>query len=293
MGRTDVFGPGSNQGLATVTGSDGATRTVYTGSLTISAALRAAGWVHVGDPDSWHGWLVEPFQGPDGATAKMFRVTSPQGRITDAVHPLSPGEAANNSFAAVTPDGQWTVSGEWGEEDRLLVFPTPVVNTATRPGSPLPLSGTIALDRPVRDVQGCAFVSSTRLVCASSDPATDLWPVPDPLLQIDLAGPLSATSAGGPARVTLLGPIPLISPCPGTYEPEGVDMDRVTGILSLEVAPPGVCRLVTQVYRYRAPAGAGAAAGAASRAGAGSGAATATPTGTATGAPTGAATRGR
>lgn len=144
-GRTDVFGPASDQGLTVVRTAGLAPRIVYTGGLGVDAALRAAGWVHVGAPGSWRGWLVEPFQGGPGAKAKMFRVTSPSGKVVEAVHELAPGEAPNNSFAAVTPDGRWTVSGEWGDESRLLVFPTPGINPAAA-GPSLALAGIVALE---------------------------------------------------------------------------------------------------------------------------------------------------
>lgn len=248
-GRTEVLGAFSDQGLATVARPGRAATVAYRGTLTVTGSLERQGWDHVGDPDSWQGWLVEPFQGGPGATAKMFRVTSPDGSVTEAVHPLVAGEAANNSFAAVSPDGRWTVSAEWGTESRLLVYPTPVVNPGAPPGRPLPLAGTISLDRAVRDLQGCAFASSTRLVCADSDPSSDLWPEPDQVLQVDLAGPLSGSSTS--ARVTMLGQVPMTSGCTGPYEPEGVDIDRPDGLLRLTVAPPGICNLYTQVYEYR------------------------------------------
>lgn len=239
VGRTFVAGPASDQGLATVTRPGGATEIEYAGDADVTAALSAAGWDHVGDPDGWDGWLVTPFQGPAGTAAKMFESTSPTGRVIQAVHPLSPGEEYNNSFAAVTPDGQWTVSGEWGEMDRLLVFPTPGVNGMWQEGAPLPMVATVQLSPPVSDVQGCSFLDATTLVCADlSD-----------LIEVDLDRPLSAAGASGTVRV--LGPVPEVGGCSGTYEPEGVDIDRALGQLRFAVNQPGVCSLFTQVYEYR------------------------------------------
>ena len=259
-GRSEVLGPWSDQGLATVAGAGGRAATiVYRGALSVDRTLAAQGWNHVGDPDSWHGWVVDPFQGGPGATAKMFRFTGPgrAGPVTEAVHPLIAGEAANNSFAAVSPDGRWLVSGEWGDETRLLVFPGPAALHPAGGQVPLPLSGVITLDRTVRDVQGCAFASATALVCSTSDPGADLWPVPDQVLRIDLpaTGPAGWTPRWTPGkavgRVSLIGQVPMTGACAGTYEPEGVDVDRATGELRLAVAPPPSCALFTQVYEYR------------------------------------------
>ncbi|MGW7203724.1 hypothetical protein [Streptomyces sp. NPDC054837] len=49
----------------------------------------------------------------------MFAVTTPAGKRYEYVHPLNPGEKLNNSFATVPSDGQWLVSGEWGDQNRL------------------------------------------------------------------------------------------------------------------------------------------------------------------------------
>jgi hypothetical protein len=153
---------------------------------------------------------------------------------------------ANNSFAAVSPDGRWLVSGEWFTERRLLVFPAP---TGAAPAGPLALAGQITLDRPVNQIQGCAFVAATRLLCVSDDPGTTLWPTPFPLLQVDLPAPLDGATTT--ATVTDLGGLPLVSRCRGAFEPEGIDDDRATGTLRVEVAPPSPCSVAMTVYDYR------------------------------------------
>jgi hypothetical protein len=251
VGRTERLAPLADQGLATVRTARGPT-TIYRGSVSVTPALRAQGWDHVGDPDSWGGWVVDAFQGGPDSTSKMFRGTSPSGVQTEVVHPLVRGEAANNSFAAITPDGRWTLSAEWGTEWRLLVFPTPVLNPAGRPGSPLPLAGVVTLTRPVRNLQGCAFATATRLLCSASDPGRDLWPTPDPLLEINLQHALSSAPGGASSSATVsdLGGLPQSSACQGSYEPEGVDLVR-PGDLRVEVRPPGLCGVVTQIYEYR------------------------------------------
>jgi hypothetical protein len=234
-----VPGPASDEGVATVTGPDGP-RLVYAGSADLTAKRVEAGWVHVGDPDGWAGWLVTPFQGPTAASPKMYEVTAPNGMVTDAVHPLDPGEKFNNSFAAVSPDGRWTVSGEWGIETRFLVFPTPVLNHTYVVGSPLPVATTIRLEPPLAYVQGCAFATDTDLLCDENVGR---------LVQVRLASPLAAGSVDV-GRVTEVGPLSLNGSCHGTYEPEGVDVDRAAGILRVEVNQPGVCALFTVVYEY-------------------------------------------
>ncbi|MGW7684357.1 hypothetical protein ACWGID_26675 [Kribbella sp. NPDC054772] len=54
------------------------------------------------------------------------------------MHALESWEANNNnnSFAAVSPDVQWMVTGEWGTMDRLLVLPMPGVAATDPAGRP-------------------------------------------------------------------------------------------------------------------------------------------------------------
>lgn len=248
VGRGDVFGIASDQGLATVRRPDGTTAVVYRGGVDVTATLRSQGWTHIGDPGGWQGWVVDAFQGR--LDAKMFRATGPAGQVVEAVHPLTPGEAFNNSFVAVDPSGARMVAGEWDIERRLLVFATPGVTGATQPPSALALQGTIALDHPARDVQGCDFADATTLVCATADPGTDLWPGPDQVLEIRLSNPLTETPDPS-GTVTMLGTVPTISGCTGPYEPEGVDVDRAAGRLRLAVVAPGQCAAATQIYEYR------------------------------------------
>jgi hypothetical protein len=131
------------------------------------------------------------------------------------------------------------------------VYPTPILNPRTAPtGGPLDLAGYITLDRPVNDVQGCDFITTTELLCASDDSSRTLWPDPKPLLQVDLDGPL--TGADVPGHVTDIGPIPQRSGCSGTFETEGIDYEPASGQLRVEMVPPGLCGVVTDVYRYQA-----------------------------------------
>jgi hypothetical protein len=237
-----------SQGLASVEVPAGSPNR-YTGIGTIPLSLATRGWNHVGDPDaSYDGHYIEPYQRDDGA-AKLYRVQAPDGTWAEYTHALGSGEALNNSWAAVSPDGQWMLSGEWGTMSRLLVFPTPGVNPATSPAANLPQAATVRLDRPVRDVQGCDFVTATRLLCSSDDPEGALFGITKPLLQIDLSAAPNGT-ADVTGQVTALGQLPLRSSCSGTFEAEGIDYDRRTGTLRVIVVSPGFC-VLTDSKTYR------------------------------------------
>ncbi|MET8772089.1 hypothetical protein [Streptomyces sp. NPDC004658] len=222
----------------------------YTGIGTIPLGVSSRGWNHVGDPDaSYDGHYVEPYQ-RDSGDSKMFRVQSPGGAWSEYVHTLGPGEALNNSWVAISPDGQWMLSGEWGTMTRLLVFPTPGVNPATSPSANLPQASAVRLDHAVRDVQGCDFSGPTTLLCSSDDPEGSLFGVTKPLLQIDLSAPPNGTSDVS-GHVAALRQLPLRSSCSGTFEAEGIDYDRRSGILRVIVVSPGFCVLTdSKTYKF-------------------------------------------
>ncbi|MEU1480316.1 hypothetical protein [Streptomyces sp. NPDC005760] len=238
-----------SQGLASVE-VPAASANRYTGIGTIPVGVSSRGWNHVGDPDaSYDGHYIEPYQA-DSGTAKMYRVQAPDGTWSEYVHTLSPGEALNNSWVAVSPDGQWMLSGEYGTMTRFLVFPTPGVNASTSPSVNLPQAATVTLDHAVRDVQGCDFLSATQLLCSSDDPAGTLFGYTKPLLQIDLsAAPTGSANVTG--HVTALRQLPLRSSCSGEFEAEGIDYDRRTGTLRVIVVSPGFCVLTdSKTYRF-------------------------------------------
>jgi hypothetical protein len=238
-----------SQGLASVEVPAGSANR-YTGIGTIPIGVSSRGWNHVGDPDaSYDGHYVEPYQA-DSGTAKMYRVQAPNGTWSEYVHTLAPGEALNNSWVAISPDGQWMLSGEYGTMNRFLVFPTPGVNASTSPSANLPLAATVTLDHAVRDVQGCDFLSATRLLCSSDDPAGTLFGYTKPLLQVDLsAAPTGSANVTG--HVTALRQLPLRSSCSGTFEAEGIDYDRRSGTLRVIVVSPGFCVLTdSKTYRF-------------------------------------------
>lgn len=236
-----------SQGLAVVE-RPGGTSVRYTGIATIPVDVAARGWNHVGDPGAGHGYYVEPYQRDDRG-AKLFRVEAPDGSWSEYTHALEPWEATNNSFAAVSPDGQWMVAGEWGTTDRLLVHPMPGIGW-TDPAADLPYASAIRLDRPARDIQGCDFVSETQLLCSSDDPDGSLFGTTKPLLQLDLSAPVGADDV--PATVTALGRLPLESACDGEFEAEGIDYDERDGTLRVVVLSPGVCvAFDSKTWRFR------------------------------------------
>ncbi|MEV7687029.1 hypothetical protein ACFW1F_27835 [Streptomyces bungoensis] len=221
----------------------------YTGIGTIPLGVSSRGWNHVGDPDaSYNGYYIEPYQ-RDSGNSKMFRVQAPGGGWSEYVHTLSPGEALNNSWDAVSPDGQWMLSGEWGTMNRLLVFPTPGVNASTSPSANLPQASSVVLDHAVRDVQGCDFSGPTTLLCSSDDPDGSLFGMTKPLLRIDLSATPGGTDVSG--HVTALRRLPLRSACSGSFEVEGIDYDRRTGTLRVIVVSPGFCVLTdSKTYKF-------------------------------------------
>ncbi|MCX5059638.1 hypothetical protein OG895_00395 [Streptomyces sp. NBC_00201] len=222
----------------------------YTGIGTVPADVSRRGWNHVGDPDaSYDGYYVEPYQA-DSGNAKMFRVQAANGTWSEYVHTLSPGEALNNSWVAISPGGQWMLSGEYGTMSRLLVFPTPGANASTSPSANLPQASTVNLDHAVRDVQGCDFSGPTTLLCSSDDPEGSLFGMTKPLLQIDLSAEPNGTSDVF-GHVTALRQLPLRSSCSGTFEVEGIDYDRRNATLRVIVVSPGFCVLTdSKTYRF-------------------------------------------
>lgn len=239
----------ANQGVATVLAAGGSERVLTRGAGSVPAGYRSAGWVHIGDPDSHAGYVLDAYQGIPGTAHKMFALTFANGSRRTYVHRLVAGEAYNNSFAAISPDGQWFVAGEWSAIRRLLVFAMPVLNHhAPDLGQNLPLATTVTLDRPMRYVQGCAFDTPVQLVCSTNDPSTTLYPLSRQLLLVRLARPLD----GRPdtATTAVLGQVPQRSACPGPGETEGLD---ITGArLLLTVVEPRPCSSKTVIFTYTA-----------------------------------------
>jgi hypothetical protein len=238
----------SGQGLATLRTATGSISIVYRGDWSIPLRLLLQGWQHIGDPGAGgspgtaRNYLFDAYQGSAAATSKMFEVITPTGQHYDFVHRLVSGEAYNNSFAAISPDGKWLVSGEWGTMNRFLVFPAPVLNPnfpASSSGVDLPLVGYINLTSSVQNVQGCDFQSDTILLCSSDG-------TPEQILQVNLSQPVSGTGSSG--SVSSLVDLPQHSTCTGTFEAEGIDYYKSR--VRVEVIPPSPCSTNTTVYVY-------------------------------------------
>ncbi|MET9493836.1 hypothetical protein [Streptomyces sp. NPDC006552] len=238
-GTTTVNSLTGGQGLASRADGSLVTR----GLASVPLALRIAGWSHVGDPDVAGGYTFDAYQGGDDAKKKMFAATGPDGKRTTYEHALDQDELLNNSFASVSPDGQWLVSGEWGAMNRLQVFPTPVLNPAApAPGANLPQAGQITLDRGVENIQGCDFTDATHLLCSSDDAAKEV-------LEVALDRPLDGNPVAG--HVTTAFAIPQRSVCSGSFEAEGIDYDAARGTLRVAVVPPSPCLVTTALVAYK------------------------------------------
>jgi hypothetical protein len=241
----------AGEGVATVSPPGGTPYELYRGQLSIPLSMYAQGWSHIGDPDSAAGYIIDAYQGSSSGDTKMFLVTTPSDSTYEYTHTLAAGELYNNSFDAISPDEQWMVSGTWGTQTNLQVFPTPYLNSSTgTSGGSLPLSGYINLSTPVNDIQGCDFVTATELICASDDASETIFSNPMPLIEVTLPAPLDGSTVTG--TVTDLGSIPEQSDCSGTFEPEGVDYDTATGVLRVEIIQPSVCEVATTIYEYQA-----------------------------------------
>jgi hypothetical protein len=250
----------AGQGLTTVV-VGGRPTVVYRGSWSIPRALRNRGWVHIGDPGSWGGYVIDAYQGRHGSRSKLYQVITPAADRYDYEHPLDatlhPPESYNNSFAAVSPDARWMVSGEWGVRARLLVFPTPLLNPASPfNGGVLGLAGTIELDKPVRNVQGAVFIDERTLLCVTDEPdreaSLSLRPVPCQLLAVTLEDLLGTPSTA--ASVECVGALPTPRCGFGAPEVEGVDYQPATGDLRVDIVPRFPWnQFLTAIYRFRRP----------------------------------------
>jgi hypothetical protein len=243
-GWTTVAEDSIDQGLSTVASSTG-TRLVTRSDESIPPSLAATGWQHVGDPDSYNGFVLDAYQRSAGARTKLYTLTTPSGARYRYVHPLTPGEMYKNSFTAIAPGGHWFVSGEWGTMRRLLVFAMPSLPPTGARVHRLPLATVITLDRPVRNVQGCAFSSATTLQCSTNDKSDDLFGVAQQLLTVHLARSLDGRPVS--ASVSLLGAVPGVTACQGATEVEGIDVHAG----QLRVSVVSSCTHTTTIYDYR------------------------------------------
>jgi len=99
----------AGEGVATVRIPGQPVQLYFTSGSTIPDAIKAEGWGHIGDSDSLHGFIFDPYQLTVGTvTKKMMMVTTPTGQQYEYVHELTGDEmtANANAYAAVSPDGQ-------------------------------------------------------------------------------------------------------------------------------------------------------------------------------------------
>lgn len=243
-GVTSYARTAANQGVTVVT-DNGDSDVVVRGAASIPDRISDAGWVHIGAPGSYDGALVDAYHGAPSARAIMFAVTSSDGQVTTYRHRLSPRETYHNSFAAISPNGHWLVSGGWGVETQLQVFADPVVTPSAHRN--LPLAKVIQLGHLVRDVQGCTFAQAAVLYCSTNDPRTDLFPVSRQILRVALDEPLDTSSRLVRAHVDVVGSVPQDPQCFVPGETEGLSMRN--GVLRLAVVPE--CADDSQVYTFR------------------------------------------
>lgn len=211
----------------------------------IPLQLLFAGYLHIGDIDTHGAKAYVPYENSAKGTEKAYgAVDVASGRILGwSVHQLDPGEAYNNSWTAVSPDGQWLVSGEWENITSFLVFRVADVGKAS-----IDVVSRIVLDAPLTLVQGCDFDGPLRLVCQDDTAERRL-------LQVDLDRALDGADVA--ARTTVLGTtpvdlaIPWLAPmCKNHTEAEGVDVSADGSTLRFLTVDP--CLLWSHEYRYSA-----------------------------------------
>ena len=219
-------------------------RLLFRGVGEVPPAVAALGFDHVGDEDiDAAGYVYDDYENdhPD-PTSKLFTVTAPDGRVSLYPHPLAAGEEFNNSFATVSPDDRWLVSGEWNLEPRLLLFANP---RGLPSGTSIGLAGQIALHPALNHVQGCDFLRPRRLICD-----VDATAAVHPVVEVDLARTLHR--GVNPATDHRLFIPREVSACPGSgFENEGIDFNPLKRLLTLTMNQPGDCDTTSSVDVYR------------------------------------------
>lgn len=211
--------------------------------LGIPLPLLFGGYLHIGDIDAHGGRVYVPYENSGKGTEKAYgAVDLASGRILGwSVHQLDPGETYNNSWVAVSPDGEWMASGEWEDMTSFLVFRRADVGKPS-----IDVAFRIRLDAPLSLVQGCDFDGAVRLVCQDDTASRRL-------LQIDLDRPLDGADVG--SHTTVLGTtpadvaVPWLAPlCKNPTETEGVDVSADGSTLRFLTVDP--CLLWSHEYRY-------------------------------------------
>lgn len=234
----------------TIDRTDADGRAIQRSSL--SPALRAEGYDHLGDIDAHGGVVYGPIEDnlppapavPHRAFA-LYDVVS----LDLVVSADDPGRVdhppdGDNSWVAVSPDGAWLLTSEWSPQTSLIVYDTAALG---RGGVVEPV-GAIPLDRAIRRAQGCDFDGPGRLLCASDDDAAGR-----PVYALDLDRPLDAASAPATRRATVSTLFATPTPpgeCgvgPTGIEVEGIDVEGDT----MRLIVLGPCALDATLYTYR------------------------------------------
>ena len=250
-----------SQGLATLPAL-GPTDFVFTSRFTVdhtrdgkivalnfafSPELLDLGFDHLGDPDA-NGTLIygalednsDPVVNPYHRGFVLFdaETLSIAGWANDPGRPDNPADE-DCPWAAVSPDGQWVVTGQWDPMQTVIVYRAEKLMSGhtVRPEAEIPM------DMPFSDVQGCDFDGPRVLVCASDDADAGRL-----LYAIILSGPLEGDAVPRlTAHVEAIFPAPVPEmQCTQPQEVEGVDVDGDT----LRVLVIGSCQIDEHLYRY-------------------------------------------
>jgi hypothetical protein len=216
-------------------------------NVAFSREIHDLGFDHLGDPDG-NGTLVygglendsPPLVNPyhrcfvvyEAETLFIVAWANDQGRSD------KPGDG-DCPWVAVSPDGNWIVTGEWDLMKTVIVYRVRDLMS----DHVIHREGEIPMDLPLRDIQGCDFDGPRVLVCASDDKDAGR-----PIYAIVLSGPLQGeTLPELTAHVEYLFPAPVPEvQCNQPQEVEGDDVDGDT----LRVLVIGSCLIDEHLYRY-------------------------------------------
>jgi hypothetical protein len=209
--------------------------------------LHDLGFDHLGDPDAYgiliFGGLEDnsaPFVNPYHRGFVIFD-SEKLSIVWWANDPGSPDRIGDGAcpWVAVSPDGEWIVTGEWDPMQSVIVYKVLDVmseHTVHRVGE-------FPIDMPLRDIQGCDFDGPQVLVCASDDSDSGRL-----IYSIVLSGPLQGDALpnlSGHVEPLFHAPVPE-KRCDNPQEVEGVDVDGDT----LRVLVLGSCLFDEHLYRY-------------------------------------------
>ena len=209
--------------------------------------LLDVGFDHLGDPDAY-GPLV--FGGLEDNSAPVVapyhrgfvvfdsETLSIVGWANDPGSANRPGDG-DCPWVAVSPDGEWVVTGQWAPMLSLIVYRAMELVSAHT----VHQVGEIPIEPSISDIQGCDFDGPQVLLCASDNADAGRL-----IYSITLSGPLQGeTLPRLTGHVEPLFPAPVPEKvCDNPEEVEGVDVDGDT----LRVLVLGSCAIDSYLYRY-------------------------------------------